>query len=117
MSSIVDDVRAAREMGLTYGKYKALTYDPNQASTKAPSKKSRRAKQKRFKDEDAFTLWQHGKTDAEIASSVGVCRSRIQLWRDTLELPSAAKTNIDTKKYHLAKMQDGTYIVTVDQEL
>lgn len=112
--SIADDERAARAMGLSYGRYKALSYNPAQ-STATPKNRRSRAKTKRYKDEDAFRLWQRGMTDAEIATACGVSRALIQKWRDTLELPSSNRSAVDTKKYRLAQLQDGTYIVLLDE--
>lgn len=114
--SIVDDERTARAMGLSYGQYKNLTYDPNQKHT-TPEKKRRRAKAKRYTDADAFKLWQNGKTDAEIAKECRVSRALIQKWRDTLELPSTTKEPVNTKKYRLAQLQDGTAVVLKDDDL
>ena len=112
--SISDDERAARAMGLSYGQYKALSYDPTQITTQAINRRSR-AKTKHYKDEDAFRLWQLGMTDAEIAAACGVSRALIQKWRDHLELPSTARNPVDTKKYRLAQLQDGTYIVLFNE--
>lgn len=112
--SIADDERAARAMGLSYGQYKALSYNPNQNTTPAIKRRSR-AKTKHYKDEEAFRLWQNGNTDAEIAAACGVSRALIQKWRDTLELPSTTRTPVDTKKYRLAQLQDGTYIVLFEK--
>ena len=50
-------------------------------------------------------------TDADIGRTLGVSRAYIQRWRDQLEIPSTSKTQIDTKKYRLASLQDGTTIV------
>lgn len=113
MSTIADDERAARAMGLTYGKYKALTYQPIPPKPLA----QRRQRPRRYTDQEAFQLWQEGHTDSEIARRVGVSRALIQKWRDTLELPSTTKEPIDTKKYRLAQLQDGTVVVLKDEDL
>lgn len=113
MSKIADDERAARAMGLSYGKYKALTYKP--IPPKPPAKRKQRPR--RFSDEEAFLLWQEGHTDSEIAQKVGVSRALIQRWRDILELPLTTKEPIDTKKYRLAQLQDGTAVVLTDEDL
>lgn len=113
MGTITDDVLAARAMGLSYGQYKALTYKP------IPPKSTAKRKQrpKRYSDLEAFQLWQAGHTDAEIAQKVGVSRALIQKWRDTLELPSTTKEPVDTKKYRLAHLQDGTIVILKDDDL
>ena len=111
MSSIADDERIARAMGLTYGKYKALTYQP--IPPKQPAKRKQRPR--RYTDQEAFQLWQEGHTDSEIARRVGVSRALIQKWRDTLELPSTTKERVDTKKYRLAQLQDGTSVVLISE--
>lgn len=113
--SIADDERKARTVDLSYGQYKALTYDPAHQIT-TPAKK-RIVRTKRYKDEDAFQLWQDGKTDAEIAKVCGVSRALIQKWRDTLELPPTTKGLIDTKKYRLARLQDGTAVILKNEDL
>lgn len=68
------------------------------------------AKKRSFTDREAFALWQKGKTDAQAAEILGVSRQMIQRWRDIMELPSTAKNDVDTKKYRLAHLQDGTTI-------
>lgn len=111
MSDLSKNARAAAAMGLSYGKYKALTYNPDQ-ERKSPSKSHRKPqKGKRYSEQEAFNLWQEGKTDEEIASVFGVSRTLIQRWRDTMELPSTSKRRIDTKKYRLEQNPDGTYVV------
>lgn len=109
MSQLDLDIRAADEMGISYGYYIASKYDPS-APMAAPQKSSRR-KPRKFTDMQAFHLWQQGLTDSEIGAAVGVSRAYIQRWRDQLELPSTSKNRIDTKKYRLAALQDGTPIV------
>lgn len=110
--SLEEDSRAARAMGLSYGKYKALTYNPDQkAPANIPPKKNPHQKPKRWKDEDAFAMWQEGKSDSEIGQALGVSRTIIQRWRDVIELPSNKKGQIDTKKYRLERTSDGIYYV------
>lgn len=113
MSTLAEDVAAARAMGLSYGKYKTMTYQP--IPPKEPAKRKQRPR--RFTDEEAFQLWQEGHTDLEIAQKVGVSRALIQRWRDILELPLTNKGHIDTKKYRLAYLQDGTAVVLTDEDL
>ena len=116
MSRIAEVDRKAGELGLSYGQYKAL-YDTDH-EIPPPEKKQRRIRAKRYKDEDAFCLWQEGKTDAEIAKECGVSRALIQKWRDTLELPSTTTGEpVDTKKYRLAYLQDGTAVVLKNEDL
>lgn len=115
MTALDKDALEARAMGLTYGQYKALTYNPEQKQPEAKPEESRKMK-KRYNEQQVFSLWQAGKTDAEIASAVGVSRTIIQRWRDTLELPSTAKTNVDTKKYRLAHLQNGTLVAIKDED-
>ena len=111
MSDLSKNARTAAAMGLSYGRYKALTYNPDQEK-KSPSKSRRKPKKdKRYSEQEAFKLWQEGKTDEEIASVFGVSRTLIQRWRDTMELPSTSKRRIDTKKYRLEQNPDGTFVV------
>lgn len=103
------DVRAAKELGMTYGKYKAMTYNsPGIITPKKTRKRPQRTK--KYTDEAVFLLWQSGKTDAEIGAAVGVSRAIIQRWRDVLELPSTTTHYVETQKYHLEKNPDGTYV-------
>lgn len=102
----------ARAMGLSYGQYKALLYQQQrqQPHPEPPPRKHHKKRPRRFSDVDAFTLWQAGHTDAQIAAKLGVSRAIIQRWRDVLELPSTSKNDkIDTKKYRLEQYPDGTY--------
>lgn len=115
MTSLEKDVLAARAMGISYGQYKALSYDPEKEQPAAKRKESPK-KGKSYSEQRVFSLWQAGKTDAEIASAVGVSRTIIQRWRDALELPSTAKNTVDTKKYRLEHLQDGTLIAIKDDE-
>ena len=116
MTPLEKDALAARAMGLTYGQYKALTYKPADHGP-AKKRKESRKREKHYSEQEVFSLWQAGKTDAEIASAVGVSRTIIQRWRDILELPSTAKNNVDTKKYRLDYLQDGTLIAIMDEDL
>lgn len=117
--SIDDKARKARELGFSsYGKYVASMYDPTKPT---PSKnqypKIKKSKRKRgYTDEQVFLLWQEGKTDLEIAQAVGVSRQCIQSWRDRLELPSTSKFVVNTQKYRLKTLRDGTYIVVQNDE-
>lgn len=112
--SLDQDIKTARELGFeSYGKYMASKYDPT-APMAAPKKKKQNRRPRKFTDQEAFALWQSHMTDAEIAGTLGVSRAYIQRWRDQLELPSTAKTQIDTKKFRLAQLQDGTAVVLSD---
>lgn len=114
MSTLDENIKAAREMGLSYGYYKALTYDPN-APMASPAPPKRRHRKKRYTDEQLFQLWQEGRTDEQIGQAVGVSRQFIQRWRDQLELPSTSKFHVNTKKYRLTTLRDGTYIVVISE--
>ena len=118
MDQIEKDVIAAQEMGLSYGKYKALSYNPNRGTPKTIKKKRTPTRSRKFTDQEAFVLWQDLMTDAQIGATLGVSRAYIQRWRDQLELPSTSTVKVDTKKYRLASLQDGTTIaVKEDDEL
>lgn len=110
MSKLDQDIRAADAMGISYGYYIARTYNPS-ALMAPPTKKKRKFPERRFTDEQAFALWQAGKSDTEIGAIVGVSRQTIQKWRDVLELPNIGKKFVDTQKYRLCKLRDGNYIV------
>lgn len=114
MSRLDDNIRAAKEMGLSYGYYKALTYDPS-APMASPNEPQKRRRPRKCTDEQLFRLWQEGRTDEQIGHAVGVSRQYIQRWRDQLELPSTSKFHVDTKKYRLTTLRDGTYIVIVTE--
>lgn len=116
MSTLEDDVRAAKELGISYGKYKLLTYDPTKAMA-APIKKPQRRRPRKFTDAEAFELWKQGMTDSQIGSALGTSRANIQRWRDQLELPSTSWNYVNTKKYHLTTMQDGTAIIIQNDEV
>ena len=114
MDRIVQYETAARAIGLSYGKYVAMLYDSSWA---APSVTIRRRRPRKFDEQQAFALWQRHMTDLEIAGILGVSRGYIQEWRSQLELPSTAKKHIDTKKYRLTFLQDGTVVVIHSDEL
>ena len=117
MSNLDADVRAANELGLSYGYYKALSYDPVTNSTMAaPTINPKRYGPMRYTDEQLFRLWQEGYTDEQIGAAAGVSRQYIQRWRDQLELPSTSKFPVDTKKYRLTTLRDGTYVVVNSDE-
>lgn len=116
MSKLDQDIRAADSLGISYGYYIARTYNPT-ALMAPPAKKKRKFPERRFTDEQAFALWQAYKSDTEIAAIVGVSRQTIQKWRDVLELPSTAKAIVNTQKYRLCKMRDGSYIVVHSDEI
>ena len=116
MNQLDQDIRAAIALGISYGYYKARTYNPT-AHMAPPTRKKRKTPGRRFTDEQAFALWQAGKSDTEIGAIVGVSRQTIQKWRDVLELPSTAKTPVETQKYRLCKTGDGMYIVVHNDEL
>lgn len=109
-----DDALAAREHGTTYGKWKARTYNPTTIPAKQPHTKQQEPR--KFTDRDAFEQWKLGKTDAQIGAAVGVARTTIQKWRGYLELPSVTRTHVDTQKYRLAYMEDGTPYVFVETD-
>lgn len=114
MSKLDEDIRAADAMGISYGYYIALSYDPYaaKATTNTTTKKRRR---RTYSDERLFQLWQDGYTDEQIGQTVGVSRQLIQRWRDQMELPSTSKFHIDTQKYRLTTLRDGTYIVEISE--
>ena len=115
MSRLDEDIRAADAMGLSYGYYIALRYNPvHKAMADTPVKKKRYGPN-RYTDEQLFRLWQEGYTDEEIGAAAGVSRQYIQRWRDQLELPSTSKFHVNTQKYRLTTMQDGTYIVIISE--
>ena len=116
MSQLDEDIRKTDELGFpSYGKYIAWKYENSTPVAPPPKKKRRTNRPRKFTDPEAFTLWQNYMTDAEIGSTLGVSRAYIQRWRDQLELPSISKTRIDTKKYRLTTLRDGTYIVVISE--
>ena len=115
MSQLDRDIRAADAMGLSYGYYIAQFYNPVQKAMAAPTIKPKRYGPNRYTDEQLFLLWQEGYTDEQIGAAAGVSRQYIQRWRDQLELPSTSKFRVNTQKYRLTTMQDGTYIVIISE--
>lgn len=115
MSQLDLDIRDADAMGLSYGYYIALTYEPAQKAMAAPTIKPKRYGPNRYTDEQLFRLWQEGYTDEQIGAAAGVSRQYIQRWRDQLELPSTSKIRVNTQKYRLTTMRDGTYIVIISE--
>lgn len=109
MASLADENRIARSMGLTYGKYKALIYQKEHEVEPSPRRHTRKSR-RRYTDEQAFALWQSGKNDCEIGRELGVSRQIIQRWRDTMELPSTAKFDIETHRYHLVRTPAGIFV-------
>lgn len=110
MTDLEKDVLKAKEMGISYGQFKALSFDPSQEKRNRRRKTEPSQRKKRYDDHRVFKLWQAGMSDAEIASDIGVSRTIIQRWRDTMELPSTKKSAVDTKKYRLDKLKDGTVV-------
>lgn len=115
LEDVIAVSKAANELGLSYGKYTALFYKPEETIEESPAKKRKRHK-RRYSDEQAFALWQAGRSDKEIAEACGVSRQCIQKWRDQLELPLNGK-DINTKKYRLDYLQDGTAIVIYGDDI
>ena len=113
MDRIDQYCKAAKALGLSYGKYVASLYE---SSREAPSvdPKKRKRRPRKFDEEEAFSLWQQYMTDHEIAEALGASRGYIQEWRSQLELPSTATRPIDTKKYRLTFLQDGTPVILRD---
>ena len=112
------ELREAKALGISYGKYKAMHYHPEQAKpSEGTTKRPSRRKKKRYTDQEAFRLWQEGKTDSEIAATLGVSRALIQRWRDILELPAITRNPIDTSKYYLQQSEDGNFYAIKDDEL
>jgi len=114
MASLAEINKIARSMGLTYGKYEAMLYEQNRGKEPQPPPVQTRRSRRRYTDEQAFALWQEGKNDCEIGIVLGVSRQIIQRWRDTMELPSTAKDEIDTSKYHLEKTGAGVFVIHED---
>lgn len=94
---------------MTRGKCKF--YNPTYPKVDHPSVPRKTNKKKSFTDRAAFELWQKGMTDAQVAAILGVSRQMIQRWRDRLELPTLADTNLDAKKFRLVETQYGCYVV------
>jgi len=90
MTLLEKEVLEAKELGLSYGQYRARKYQEDGRNF-APAPRPdppKRYRVKRYDDREAFRLWQQGRTDNEIAAVFGVSRTIIQRWRDALELPS-----------------------------
>lgn len=117
MSRLDRKIRAADAMGLSYGYYIALVYEPAQKAMAASPHKAKFYGPYFYTDEHLFRLWQDGYTDEQIGTKVGVSRQYIQRWRDLLELPSTSKSRVDTKKYRLTTMEDGTYVAIISDNL
>lgn len=115
MSQLDEDIRAADAIGLSYGYYIALVYEPGKKAMADPSVKARRYGPNRYTDEQMFLLWQERYTDEQIGAAVGVSRQYIQRWRDQLELPSTSKFCVNTQKYRLTTLRDGTCIVIISE--
>ena len=115
MSRLDDDIRAADAIGLSYGYYTALVNPPTKKAVADPLIKQKRYGPNRYTDEQLFRLWQEGYTDEQIGAAAGVSRQYIQRWRDQLELPSTSKFRVNTQKYRLTTMRDGTYIVIISE--
>lgn len=113
MSQLDHDIRAADAMGISYGYYIARSYNPDAAMADPSPTSQKRRRTRRYTDEQLFLLWQEGKTDEQIGQAVGVSRQFIQRWRDQLELPSTSKFRVNTQKYRLTTLRDGTYIVII----
>lgn len=115
MSQLDRDIRAADEMGISYGYYIALSYDPYQAMA-APERKKKRGPARKFSDEQAFALWKRGKNDTAIAVELDVSQQTITNWRRTLELPHLSQSRANPTKYRLAYLPDGTCVaVHIDE--
>ena len=113
--SLDEKIKAADKLKISYGYYVALIYEPAQKAMAVPTIGPKRYGPKKYTDEQLFRLWQEGKTDEQIGAAAGVSRQYIQRWRDQLELPSTSKFRVDTKKYRLTTMRDGTYIVVTSE--
>ena len=108
MSSLADDVKKARAMGLSYGEFKALTF---KSCPITPTPKPSNKRPQKCDIIAIFPLWQQGYSDAQIAKQLGTSRAYIQKYRDTYELPSN-KTVTDTSKYHLVETSYGIFVIT-----
>lgn len=115
MSQLDVDIRAADAIGISYGYYIARFYNPCAAMATPDAANRKKRHTRRYTDEQLFQLWQEGKTDEQIGAVVGVSRQYIQRWRDQLELPSTSKFCVNTQKYRLTTMRDGTYIVIISE--
>ena len=111
-SLLSEEVQAARALGLTYGKYKALSYTPSATPLKESSSETTAPKnrKRKYTDQQLFDLWQQGKTDAEIGKIIGVSRAMVQKWRDTMEIPSTLSKE-EREAYCLIETKYGWYMV------
>ena len=117
MDQIDRDCIAAKALGLSYGYYKAQSFDPGQRHAPiACNPPQRRQQPRKFSDAEAFTLWQQGRSDGQIAAEVGVTKACIQAWRSRLELPPITATNVDRQKYRLDFLPDGTPVVLIKND-
>ncbi len=110
VGTLADDNKIAKSMGLSYGKYKALIREGERRISAPPCEQSKESK-RQYTDEQAFALWKAGKNDCEIGKALGVSRQAIQKWRDTMELPSNFKSDIDTENYRLIKTPNGMFVI------
>ena len=112
MSTLQDDIRKAMELGVSYGKYKAMTRTFPAPTPKKPPPSKKKPKSRKYSDKQLFRMWQAKKTDAEIARAIGVSRTIVQRWRDSLELPSTyLHKDLDTKKFRMVETPYGIYVV------
>ena len=115
MATLAEENTAARAMGLSYGEYKSLLYQKGRVPMPKPSPPQVRRSRRRYTDEEVFAMWQAGMNDCEIGKRLGVSRQIIQRWRDTMELPSTTKQDIDTMRYRLIQTPRGMYVVCGDE--
>ena len=117
--SLDDKIRAANKLGLSYGYYVALVYEPGQKGVAPPASitKKQRGPKRRFTDEQAFDLWQHGLNDTAIGKELGVTQQSIYHWRSQLGLPLLSKNRINPHKYRLSKLPDGSSIIIEIDEI
>ena len=118
MSSLFDDIKAAKSLGLTYGQYTAI-HKPQ--SEQPQAKKPQTKKDKRIKrpaDQRLFELWQSGLTDSQIAACVGVSHTLIYRWRHWMELPPNTLKDDSrerNQKYCLIKTELGVFAIHEDE--
>lgn len=112
MLTLEEANRRARAMGLSYGQWESQIYEKehDQTATSTPRKQAKPSR-RRYTDEEAFALWKAGKNDCEMGHILGVSRQVIQKWRDTMELPSTVKADVDTENYHLVKTTRGMFVI------
>lgn len=112
MSTLQDDIRKAMELGVSYGKYKAMTRTYPAPTPKKPPPAQKKKRPHKYNDEQLFLLWQARKNDTEIAEAAGISRAIVQRWRDSLELPSThLNKNLDTKKFRMVETPYGIYVI------